>query len=180
MDSMADRGRNTDEERMFADWVRQHGKAVRGFLWASVRRADVAEDLAQEVFCRAWQARSTYREQGTAKAYLLRIADRLVCDRGRRAGQQVNLDGDGWKRLEPVSRADGPPAAALRAEENGQLAAALDQLSPPQRRVLLLRYYGQFSFAEIAEMTDCPLNTALSHCRRGLEAMRAMLVGEKS
>ena len=71
-------------------------------------------------------------------------------------------------------------AAAVRAEENEQLAAALDQLSPPQRRVLLLRYYGQFSFAEIAEMIDCPLNTTLSHCRRGLEALRALLVEKES
>ena len=177
---MADRGRNTDEERLFADWVREHGKAVRGFLWASVRRTDVAEDLTQEVFCRAWQARSSYHEQGGARAYLLRIADRLACDRGRRAGPHVNLDGDGWKRLEPISPSADPSAAAVRAEENGQLAAALDRLSPPQRRVLLLRYYGQFSFAEIADMIDCPLNTALSHCRRGLESLRALLVEKKS
>ena len=173
---MADRGRNTDEEQRFADWVREHGKAVRGFLWASVRRADVAEELTQEVFCRAWQARSSYREQGSARAYLLRIADRLACDRGRHAAIQVNLDCDSWKLCEPTSRVADPTAAAMRAEENELLAAALDQLSPPQRRVLLLRYYGQFSFVEIADMIGCPLNTTLSHCRRGLEALRALLV----
>jgi len=177
---MADRGRNTDEERLFADWVRDHGRAVRGFLWAALRRQDVVDELSQEVFCRAWQARSSYREQGAARAYLLRIADRLVCDRGRRAGPPVYLDQDGWKQFEPIFQAVDPPAAAMRAEKNEQLAAALDQLSPPQRRVLLLRYYGQFSFAEIAEMIDCPLNTTLSHCRRGLEALRAMLVEKES
>jgi DNA-directed RNA polymerase specialized sigma24 family protein len=46
--------------------------------------------------------------------------------------------------------------------------------------VLLLRYYGQFSFAEIAEMTGWPMNTALSHCRRGLEALRKLLVEQES
>jgi RNA polymerase sigma-70 factor, ECF subfamily len=172
---MADRQRNSDEHK-FAQWVEEHGKAVRGFLWASVRRADVAEELTQEVFCRAWQARSTYREQGNARAYLMRIADRLACDRGRRAGVQVNLDDDAWKQYEPISRTADPSSAAARVEENEQLAAALDQLSPPQRRVLLLRFYGQFSFAEIADMTDCPLNTTLSHCRRGLESLRVLLV----
>jgi RNA polymerase sigma-70 factor (ECF subfamily) len=177
---MADRGRNTDEEHLFADWVRDHGKAVRGFFWASVRREDVVEDLTQEVFCRAWQARASYREQGSARAYLLRIADRLVCDRSRHAEPNVNLDQEGWERHEPISRTTDPPAAAVRMEENGQLAAVLDQLSPPQRRVLLLRYYGQFSFAEIAKMIDCPLNTTLSHCRRGLEALRVLLVEKES
>ena len=68
----------------------------------------------------------------------------------------------------------------MQAEVNGQLAAALDQLSSPQRRVLLLRYFGQLTFAEIAEMTDCPLNTTLSHCRRGLETLRVLMVEKES
>jgi RNA polymerase sigma-70 factor, ECF subfamily len=176
---MADRRCDNDEQR-FVEWVQEHGKAVHGFLWASVRRADVAEELTQEVFCRAWQARSSYREQGTARAYLLRIADRLACDRNRRNATYVNLGQDAWRQYEPVSQASEPPAAAVRAEENALLAAALDQLSPPQRRVLLLRYYGQLSFAEIAEQIGCPLNTTLSHCHRGLKALQALLVEKES
>jgi RNA polymerase sigma-70 factor, ECF subfamily len=176
---MADRRRDSDEQR-FAQWVQEHGKAVHGFVWASVRRSDVAEELTQEVFCRAWQARSSYSEQGAARAYLLRIADRLVCDRSRRNGTAVNLGDEAWRQYEPVSLAADPPAAAVRAEENKLLAAALDQLSPPQRRVLLLRYYGQLSFAEIAEQTGCPLNTTLSHCHRGLKALQALLVEKES
>jgi RNA polymerase sigma-70 factor, ECF subfamily len=171
---MTDRRCNDDEHR-FAQWFHEHGAAVRGYLWASVRRQDVVEELIQEVFCRAWQARANYREQGAARAYLLRIADRLVCDLGRRGGSQVNLDRDGWNRYEPIQEGCDPASAAAQTEENAALAAALEQLSPPQRRVLLLRYYGQFRFAEIAEMTDCPLGTVLSHCRRGLEALRTML-----
>jgi RNA polymerase sigma-70 factor, ECF subfamily len=173
---MTNRGRNTDEEHLFADWVRDHGKAVRGFLWASTRRVDEAEELTQEVFCRAWQARASYREQGSARAYLLRIADRLACDRGRRSPAPVSLDRDDWRLSEAAGCTADPAGAAVQAEQNKLLAAALEQLSPPQRRVLLLRYYGQFSFAEIADMVGCPLNTALSHCRRGLDALRGLLV----
>jgi RNA polymerase sigma-70 factor, ECF subfamily len=173
---MADLDRSTDDEQLFADWVREHGRAVRGFLLAMVRRPDVADDLSQEVFCRAWQARSRYREQGNARAYLLRIADRLACDRGRRPASHVHLTEDGWKRFEPLDPAAEPSQAVLAAEDAEQLAAALDRLAPLQRRVLLLRYYGQFSFAEIADVIGCPLNTALSHCRRGLETLRKLLV----
>jgi RNA polymerase sigma-70 factor (ECF subfamily) len=143
---------------------------------AMVRRADVADDLAQEVFCRAWQARRRYREQGNARAYLLRIADRLLCDRYRRGGREVTLDEKQWKQREPASRAVDPCEAATQAEAASRLTAALDCLSPQQQRVLLLRYYGQLSFAEIAEMVHCPLNTALSHCRRGLMALKKLLV----
>ncbi|MEN6452066.1 MAG: RNA polymerase sigma factor [Thermoguttaceae bacterium] len=175
---MAEKRRNSDDEAMFATWVHEHGRAVRGFLLAMVRRPDVADDLSQEVFCRAWQARQRYREQGNARAYLLRIADRLVCDHGRRRQPQVHLSDEGWQRCEPTDPAVEPSGAVVIAEAIEQLTAALDQLSPAQRRVLLLRYYGQMTFAEIAEAIDCPLNTTLSHCRRGLEALRKVLVEE--
>jgi len=160
----------------FVDWGREHGRAVRGYLLAMVRREEMADDLAQEVFCRAWEARQRYREQGNARAYLLRIADRLVCDLWRKAKREVNLDQENWKRIEPASR-DGTASGILRkAEAAEQLTAALDNLSPVQRRVLMLRYYGELSFAEIAEIVGCPLNTALSHCRRGLQTLRKLLV----
>lgn len=166
----------TSDAQRFEQWVREHEKAVRGFLRASLRQADLADDLCQEVFCRAWQARHRYREEGHTRAYLLRIADRLVCDHGRRGRPSANLDDTGWKRHEPMGRGGEPSQAVLLAEETEQLTAALDRLSPMQRRVLLLRYYGQMSFAEIAQAIDCPLNTTLSHCHRGLEALRKLLV----
>lgn len=171
-----DPGRKTDDEARFTGWVREHGRAVRGFLAAMLRRADLVEELSQEVFCRAWQARSRYREQGSTRAYLLRIADRLVCDRMRRTPPPLNLDEAGWKHYEPWTSGTDPSHAVQQAEQMEQLAAALERLSVAQRRVLLLRYYGQFTFAEIAAMTGWPLNTTLSHCHRGLETLRRLLV----
>ncbi len=164
-----------DDAPLWAEWGHLHGRAVRGYLLALVRRHDLADDLTQEVFCRAWQARDRYREQGAARAYLLRIADHLARDHQRRSGREVNLSDDGWRQFEPAQR-DAAPGDALDQEEAfGQLAATLDSLSPPQRRVLLLRYYGDLSFAEIAKIMECPVSTALSHCHRGLLALRKVL-----
>jgi RNA polymerase sigma-70 factor (ECF subfamily) len=165
----------SDQQR-FSEWVHAHGKAVRGFLLAMIRREDIADELTQDVFCRAWQARSRYREQGNTRAYLLRIADRLVCDHYRRPLPHVLLDEQGWKQYEPASPSGEPSQAAALVEEVAQLHVALDRLTPAQQRVLLLRYFGQLSFSEIAAMTDCPLSTTLSHCHRGLEALRKLLV----
>lgn len=105
----------------------------------------------------------------------MRIADHLARDR-RRVRRPVNLDETGWQRHEPFSQAAEPSRAAVLAEEIQKLNSVITQLSPLQQRVLLLRYYGQLSFAEIAEIVGCPLNTALSHCRRGLETLRKLLV----
>lgn len=156
-------------------WVREHGRTVRGYLRALVHGEEEAEELVQEVFRRAWQARQSYRENGTARAYLLRIADRLACDKARRKRPEVNLDSTTWKYIEPCATTEEPADLVGQSETKRQLAVALNQLTADQRRVLLLRYYTQMTFAEIADAMHCPLNTALSHCRRGLLALRQIL-----
>jgi RNA polymerase sigma-70 factor (ECF subfamily) len=166
------------QTEQFAAWVRDHSRAVRGYLLGMTRRADTTDDLLQEVFRRAWQARTTYRENGHSRAYLLKIADRLVCDRRRKARPEITLDREDWKKNEPPSRTDDPLHALHLQEETAQLNKALQNLSPIQRRVLLLRFYGQMGFAEIAAEIGCPLGTALSHCRRGLETLRILLAEE--
>jgi RNA polymerase sigma-70 factor (ECF subfamily) len=162
----------------FAVWVREHSRAVRGYLFGMTRRADAADDLLQEVFRRAWQARASYRENGRPRAYLLKIADRLVCDRSRKTRHEITFDDESWKKHEPQTSGDGPAQTVSQKEEAAQLERAMRRLSPAQRRVLLLRFYGQLSFAEIAAETGHPLGTVLSHCHRGLESLRALLTEE--
>ncbi|QDU26138.1 ECF RNA polymerase sigma factor SigW [Anatilimnocola aggregata] len=162
-------------DELLASWVREHSAAVRGYALALVRRPDVADDVLQEVFRRAWQVRDSFRQQGQDRAFLIRIADHLVCDRARKLGWELNLDESGWQGHEPADEAD-PVSIAEWREAEQDLAVALEQLSAGQRRVLLMRYFGGLEFAEIAEQMSCPLNTALSHCRRGLQALRRLLV----
>ena len=161
------------------EWIEQYGPSVRGYLRAMTGRPDVADDLWQEVFQRAWRAGQRYREIGSARAFLVRIADRLLCDharsRKRREAVEVQLDAAGWREFDPPEGGPPPSRALEVGEANRRLWAALDSLSPSQRRVLLLRYYGELSFAEIAQLVDRPLNTVLSDCRRGLGALRKTL-----
>lgn len=170
----ADDQRETPGDRL-ARWVRDHAAAVRGYLLGLVRRADLADDLLQEVFQRAWQARDRYEDRGTERAFLLRIADRLVIDKSRRSRREINVDDATWREVEPAASTDSPLEELHAAETNQELTAALDRLSFNQRRVLLLRYFSDLSFEEIAVEFECPLGTALSHCRRGLAAMKKLL-----
>jgi RNA polymerase sigma-70 factor, ECF subfamily len=163
------------QTEQFAAWVRDHSRAVRGYLFGMIRRADAADDLLQEVFRRAWQARTNYRENGHPRAYLMKIADRLLCDRHRKVRPEVTLTGEDWKKHEPAGRNGDPLQTLNLKEETALLSKAMLSLSPIQRRVLLLRYFGQMSFAEIANEIGSPLSTTLSHCRRGLESLRTLL-----
>ena len=175
---MTDSSPPTSDHQVLSQWVHDHGQAVRGYLWAMVRREDVADDLLQEVFRRAWQARNRYRESGAARAYLLRIADRLVCDRARQERREINLEPAEWEQVEPASWETEPSCRLSQSETRQRLTEALDRIAPAQRRVLLLRYYGDLDFAAIAEIMGCPLNTVLSHGRRGLLALRKILADE--
>ena len=166
-----------DADRV-AQWVREHGPAVRGYLLGIVRHPDVADDLTQEVFWRAWRSRERYREAGTPRAYLLKIADRLAWDRSRTARREVHLDEVTWTQVEPASGLAGPVAEAQWSEAERELATALGALSPDQRRVVLLRYYGGLEFSEIARQCGSPLGTVLSHCHRGLHALRKLMSGK--
>lgn len=159
-------------------WLAEHGPAVRGFLAVSLRQLglprDMADDLLQEVFARAWQARTRYQEDGRARGYLLQIADRLVIDAARRGRSVVAKAA--WLGGFDLPAPQAEPAAALDREESSQrLHAALATLSEPQRRTLLLRYFGDLPFAEIATTLGLPLNTVLSHCRRGLLALKILM-----
>src|SRR5437868_5409777 len=137
----ANDARRLAEERI-ARWVREHARAVRGYLLGMVRRTDVADDLVQDVFQRAWQARDRYREEGHERAFLLRIADRLVIDRSRRLGLEVNINESAWRVIEPPAPTELPLDGLSGDETNHELAVALDELTLPQKRVLLMRYFG--------------------------------------
>lgn len=173
----ADDACNRADERI-SRWVREHCRSVRGYLLGLVRRPDVADDLLQEVFRRAWQSAGRYRDEGHERAYLLRIADRLVVDRSRRLGREINLDEASWREVEPAAHEVAPLEELTQGETSDELTAALDQLTLTQRRVLLLRYFGDLAFEEIAQQLDCPLGTALSHCRRGLAALRKRMTAK--
>lgn len=166
----------SDEAERLAAWVRDHGTAVRGYLWGIVRRVDLADDLAQEVFLRAWRQRGSYQEQGHARAFLLRIADHLACDHLRRDKASATRIEKLQHTAASFSAEWDPVRRAVEAEAVEQLNAALDRLTTVQRRVLLLRYYGAMAFQEIAAALEIPLSTALSHCHRGLRALRNELV----
>jgi RNA polymerase sigma-70 factor (ECF subfamily) len=170
----ADQLGETPSDRL-ARWVREHAAAVRGYLLGLVRRADQADDLLQDVFQRAWKARDRYEDRGTERAFLLRIADRLVIDKSRRARREINVDDATWHEVEPTASEESPLDDLNNAETKQELTAALDRLSFNQRRVLLLRYFSDMTFEEIAAELECPLGTALSHCRRGLSAMKKLL-----
>ena len=150
---------------------------IRRYLQAIVRRQDVTDDLFQEVFLRAAKSLPRYEEQGKAQAYLLRIANRQAKNYFRRHAREVFLHDPHWTNCEPFHE-QLPEQLFHRHENRDRVILAMCQLNDIQRHVLRLRFYQQLDFQAIADLLNCPRNTALSHCRRGLLQLKKILTDE--
>jgi RNA polymerase sigma-70 factor (ECF subfamily) len=145
-----------------------------GLVWSIARRFEGgdAEDAVQEIFLDLWRSAARYDPRiASEPAFVAMIARRRLIDRRRTR----------LRRPATEAIAADPPTAdpAPRPDscaEASQAARALDRLRPEQRHVLVLATHG-LSHGEIAERTGMPLGTVKAHARRGLQSIRAALLG---
>ena len=110
---------------------------------------------------------------GGFKAWLFRIATNKANDHWRSRGRE-KVAKEGLKLVTDESH----PAAGERLEHSEQedkLRRAIELLPEPQRQVLVLRYYSNLKFVEIAEILGCPLNTALGRVHKALIKLRQLM-----
>ena len=144
-----------------------------------------AEDAAQEAFVIAFRSLDSWRATGSFGAWLRRIAIRVAIRRASTRRPVLRLDpiavdGDETQpgELGRLIAPSGDPAeASLRAEQASDLRQALHELDEPYREVVLLRFFGDLSLAEIAEQTGRPVPTIKTHLRRGLLRLRTSAAG---
>ncbi len=143
-----------------------------------------AEDVAQEAFVIAYRSLASWRADGPFGAWLSRIAVRLAVRTAGRRRQVTWLDplaaeadepGQDRYRTTGASDAVDPAHTVVRAERDARLRAAVASLDEPYREVVALRFFGERSLLEIAEVTARPLGTVKTHLHRGLARLRSSL-----
>lgn len=129
----------------------------------------VAEDLASETFTRALEGFARFDpERGSRRAWIFGIATNLV---SRHARDEVRaLAAYARTGVDPVVHGDdGTDAAAARVDASSRgpaLAAALAELRPEDRDVLLLVAHADFSYGEVAQALEIPVGTVRSRLHR--------------
>jgi len=170
--------------------VDAYGQRLFGFLYRLTGCREDSEDLLQEVFLRMVRTLGNYTHRGRFEAWLFRIAANLGRDRIRRVRRTPTIislspaPGDGgepasgsaWDRCDAGEAS--PDSSVIRREQVDRMRTALEQLSPPEREVVMLRHYSAMSFAEIAEAMGTPLGTALARAHRGLAKLRRIMESE--
>ena len=146
----------------FALLVAGHERPLRAFL-GRVAGPDLAEDLAQEAFLKAWRFAGRYDGLSRYSTWLTRIAWRCFLDTARRRRQALD------PRDEPLQQSAG------EAVEVGDMLA---RLATRERAALVLCDGHGWSHAEAAELLGMPLGTLKSTVARAKARCRAMWLGE--
>jgi RNA polymerase sigma-70 factor (ECF subfamily) len=168
----------------FEQIVLVHQHRVYGFCLRMLGSPADAEEVAQDVFVRAFDALRSYPPDRirtlAIRAWLYRIALNLVRNRLRcRSPVTIPLepaaDEDGPSAWLPASVDEQPEARAVDAETSAELAAALLALPERSRAAIVLHYVQGLSYAEAAEVLGMPIGSVKSDAHRGLALLRGRL-----
>jgi len=156
-----------------------------GFMYKFTGSREDAQDLTQEVFVRVVRTIADYQHSDRFESWLFRIAANLARDRLRKlrsapALETWNEENEQHGSRECVRKGSGESGDSEQAEAAGRVHACLAKLPDAEREVVLLRFYSDLGFAEIAELMGTPLGTALARAHRGLSKMRGWMESESS
>jgi RNA polymerase sigma-70 factor (ECF subfamily) len=138
---------------------------------------EVAEELLQQTWLSVLDHADKFDPQtggGGFKAWLFRIATNKANDHWRSRGREKAA----YAGLQLVTDDEAPHADHRMegTEQEEKLMRAIAQLPEAQRQVLMLRYYSNMKFVDIAELLGCPLNTALGRVRKALIRLKELMI----
>lgn len=168
----------------FGEVVRLYGPGLLGYLTKVCSENGQAEDFFQETFRKVHEKAGTFRG-GKLKSWIFTIATRIVIDNARRKkklkfislNQNTGADGDGSEPGEVFAVSDEPSPCehAEKRELVEQVRGALGKLSPRQRTTLVLSYYQDMSYRQVAEVMDCSVGTVKTQMFRALKRLSKSL-----
>jgi len=169
----------------FAELVRRYGDAVLGYLVRMTADREQAEDLFQETFRKVHEKAHTFRGN-SFKSWLFTIATRAAIDhlRRRKRRSMVSLnqplgckDGncDEIGSTAVAEGCDDPSDEAIRAEQKQQVRLAIEELPARQRATLVLAYYQQLSYSDVARTMGCSIGTVKMQMSRAMKTLARRL-----
>ena len=158
----------------------RHKDKLYSSIYFLVKDKYLAEDLFQEVFIKIIDRLRTsrYNEEGKFIQWAMRIAHNLCVDHFRKVKRTPPIvTSNDYDIFETINvRESGPENLLIKSQCYNDIREVIDLLPTEQREVIVLRHYADMSFKEIAEKTNCSINTALGRMRYALLNIRKLLV----
>lgn len=157
--------------------LRRHQSRVYNYIYQMVRERNLAEDIFQETFVKAITTirQGRYTGNGKFSAWISRIARNLVIDYFRQEKTEAAVSSDD-ENFDVLNRKELSEETIedliIDSQIKTDIRRLIRHLPQSQRQVLVMRYYRNLSFKEIAEATGVSINTALGRMRYAILNIR--------
>ena len=159
--------------------VLRHKDKLYTSIYFLVKDKYLAEDIFQDVFIKIIDTvrAGRYTEEGKFLPWAMRIAHNCCVDHFRKVKRTpVIRNGENQDVFELISfTEENAETAMIKQQQYDRVQQLLFNLPEDQREVIILRHYADMSFKDIAQLTNCSINTALGRMRYGLINLRKMM-----
>ena len=170
----------TGDHNAISKLIERHKKRVTDYIYMMVKDREIADDIFQETFIKVvrFVDEGRYTDNGKFLSWVLRIAHNQVIDHFRQTRQQnkITESDAGYDILGTLRFSnDTVEDKMVTAQIHEDLRKMIEHLPEEQRQVVLMRYFDNLSFKDIAEQTEVSINTALGRMRYALINLRKLI-----
>lgn len=162
----------TDRRRALSAVVAKYRRPLYRHAFHMLHDAEEAYEITQEVFVRAWKETRLFDAEFHIKGWLYRVTANLSLKhiRSRRVRALFAI-----RRPEVQKEVTAPVADAIYGEVRKEVAEALEELPPRFRQLVVLRYFDDLSYKEIADTMKMPIGSVMSGLSRARDRLKKLL-----
>lgn len=179
------KARELQDERAYAELMEKYRDSIFYMMLKMVKNTDDADDLTIEAFGKAFNRLHQYTPNYAFSTWLFRIATNNCIDFIRKKRMNTfSLDKDidtedGKMTMDVRDEMLNPEERIIRKQKIRIMREIVDQLKPRYKNLVVLRYFREYSYEEIAEETDLPIGTVKAQLFRAREQLYALMHGKK-
>lgn len=163
------------DEARFSELFERYQRRLFGLLWHACGDRQLAEDLGQETFFRAFRKLNLYSGQAQFYTWLARIAMNLLCSYRRKKRIESETDREGFEMaMDSVGDFQSPGSNAELSETQHCVRQAIAMLDEERRMVLVLRDFEDMDYESIARVLDLPIGTVRSRLHRARLELKSL------
>jgi RNA polymerase sigma-70 factor (ECF subfamily) len=164
------------DQRAFGKLVQAYQKPVFNLTYRMLGNAQEAEDAAQETFLRAYSSLRQYQPEHKFSTWLFAIANHHCIDRLRKRRVTFVSIEDNPVLENLTGEAAQPERQALLGEQSAEMQRLLQEIEPDYRLPLILRYWEEYSYEEIAQTMDITVAAVKSRLFRARQQVSKLYV----